>query len=111
MDFKISWFIREHAFGLYTRTEDIYFVWIASRRIHINVIWRFRSRDTGKVHVHFMRSFNDWFVRGSISLTSVVVENQINLKIEKKNLIMKNHSSSVRCLQVQLFLLGFPQTR
>jgi len=97
MDFKISWSVREYAFGLYTRPEDIYFVWIASRRIHVNVIRRFWSRDAGKVYVHFMRSFDDWFVRGRVCLTSVVVENQINLKIKEKNhLIMKNITSSVR---------------
>lgn len=105
MDFEISWSVREHAFGLYTRPEDIYFVWITSRRIHVNVIRRFWSRNPGKVDVYFMRSFNDWFVRGCVSLTSVVVENQINLKIKKtNNLSMKNHSSSVRCLPVQIFL-------
>jgi len=75
MDFEISRSVREHAFGLYTWPEDIYFVWITSRRIHVNVIRRFRSRYPGEVHVHFMRSFDDRFVRGRVSLTSVVVEN------------------------------------
>lgn len=115
MDFKISRSVREHAFGLYTRPEDIYFVWIASWRIHVNVIRRFWSWDAGKVDVHFMRSFDDWFVRGRVGLTSVVVENQINLKIEvkKNNGFWKKslRQLGLRSLPVQLFLWGFPQTR
>lgn len=85
MDFEVSRSVREHAFGLYTRSKDVYFVWIASRSIHVNVIRRFRSRDAGKVHVHFVRSLENWLVRGRVSLTSVVVENQINLETGKKN--------------------------
>lgn len=80
MNFEISRSAREYTFRLYTRPEYINFVWITSRCIHINLIRRFRSRDTGKVHMYFMRSFDNRLVRSCVSLTSVIVENQINLK-------------------------------
>jgi len=111
MDFEISRSACEHTFRLYTRPEDINFVWITSRCIYVNMIRRFRSRDAGKVHMYFMRSFNDRLVRSCVSLTSVIVENQINLKIENIFNYKKIYFFNTGYLPVRLFLWDFPQSR
>lgn len=84
VDFEMGRLVDEHAFGLYARSKHLDFVRIASRRVHVDVVRRFRSRHARKVYVHLVRSFDNRLVRSCISLTSIVIENKIDLKQKKK---------------------------
>lgn len=80
----MSRFVDENSFGLYAGPEHLDFIRIAGRRVHVHVMRRFRCRHSGEVYVYLVRSFHSGLVRSRISLTPVVVENDVHLSDEKK---------------------------